>query len=95
MWYDLNMTIHVHATYRAGLIHPEVPLNLPDNTPVDVTVVPTNGGPTRPIQEVEPPRATSPRITVEQLRAMLEKHAVSIGSLPFDFSRADIYQDHD
>jgi hypothetical protein len=89
------MTIHVHATYRAGLIHPEVPLNLPDNTPVEVTIVPSNSHGLTPHPEDEPPRAKSPRITVEQFRAMLKEHSVSVGTLPIDFSRTDIYLDHD
>jgi hypothetical protein len=35
------MSIDVNATYRDGALHPETPLNLPDNTPVRVHVVPT------------------------------------------------------
>jgi hypothetical protein len=89
------MTIHVHATYRAGLIHPDVPLNLPDNTPVDVTVVANGGGQTASSQEGDPPRAVSPRFTSEQLRELIAKHGVSVGTLPIDFSRSDIYSDHD
>jgi hypothetical protein len=33
------MTIDIDATYRDGAIHPNTPLNLPNNTPVRVHVV--------------------------------------------------------
>jgi hypothetical protein len=88
------MTINVHATYRAGLIHPDVPLNLPDNTPIELTIVASDAQ-ANPLQAADPPRAISPRITVDELRSILAKHAVSVGTLPVDFSRADIYEDHD
>jgi len=29
------------------------------------------------------------------LRELIAKYSVSVGSLPADFSRADIYSDHD
>jgi predicted DNA-binding antitoxin AbrB/MazE fold protein len=32
------MTIHIHATYRDGLIHPDQPLNLPDGAELRLTV---------------------------------------------------------
>jgi len=89
------MTIHVHATYRAGVIHPDQPLELPDNTEVDLTVVPVaaeNGASTAADTVVRPP---APRISVEELRDRLAKYAVSVEPLPPDFSRADIYRDHD
>jgi hypothetical protein len=44
-----------------------------------------------------PPR-TAPRLTLEEFRAVLDKLASgerAKGSLPPDFSRADIYFDHD
>ncbi len=33
------MNIDIDATYRDGALHPETPLNLPENTPVRVRVV--------------------------------------------------------
>jgi hypothetical protein len=33
------MTIEIDGTYRDGAIHPNTPLNLPNNTPVRVHVV--------------------------------------------------------
>ncbi|MEX2171864.1 MAG: antitoxin family protein [Pirellulales bacterium] len=32
------MSIQIEATYRDGVIHPNQPLDLPDNTPVSVVV---------------------------------------------------------
>lgn len=79
------MTIHVHATYRAGLIHPDRPLNLPDNTEVNLTVVPITSG------TAEPVRPPAPRVSPEELLRRLGQHAVRAASLPREFSRADIY----
>jgi hypothetical protein len=88
------MTINVHATYRDGLIHPAVPLNLPDSTPVEVTVVASdNGKDAMPTGDAS--QALSPRFTRDQLRERIAKYGVSVGTLPVDFSRADIYSDHD
>jgi hypothetical protein len=87
------MPIDIDATYRDGAIHPDTPLNLPDNTPVRVHVVP------KPVRiaetQEESVRPPAPRISVEELRERLAKYAVSVEPLPPDFSRADIYRDHD
>jgi hypothetical protein len=94
------MSIDIDATYRDGAIHPDQPLNLPDNTPVHVRVVPKAEGflpdpfPTKR-EEVLAIRPTPPRITAEEFDALVEKYSVSVGSLPLDFSREDIYSDHD
>jgi hypothetical protein len=82
------MTIDIDATYRDGALHPDTPLNLPNNTPVHIRVVAKSEQNT-----VEPP--PSPRFTAEEFRARIAKYAVSVGSLPPDFSREDIYSDHD
>jgi hypothetical protein len=94
------MTIDIDATYRDGAIHPDVPLNLPDNTPLHVRVVAKPAGllpdpfPTKR-EEVLAIRPKSPRVTAEEFEALVEKYSVSVGSLPVDFSREDIYSDHD
>jgi hypothetical protein len=82
------MTIDIDATYRDGAIHPNVPLNLPENTPVRVHVVAKS----QKEKVVLPP---SPRFTAEELRERIAKYGVSVGTLPPDFSREDIYSDHD
>jgi hypothetical protein len=89
------MTIDIDATYRDGALYPEAPLNLPENTPVRVRVVPKpESSPTRLAESrALPPK--SPRITPEEFRARIAKYAVRVGSLPPDFSREDIYSDHD
>jgi hypothetical protein len=94
------MTIDIDATYRDGAIHPDTPLNLPNNTPVHVRVA-TKPGISPPIpfpttrEEVLAIRPKSPKFTAEQLDELIDKYSVSVGSLPEDFSRADIYSDHD
>ncbi|MGE3243116.1 MAG: hypothetical protein AB7G28_03795 [Pirellulales bacterium] len=40
-------------------------------------------------------RPKSPKLTPEEFDAIIDKYSVSIGSLPADFSREDIYSDHD
>lgn len=95
------MSIEIDATYRAGAIYPDQPLALPENTPVRVVVVEKEVRPrvlsTKGLSrdEIIAMRPKSPRITSEEFRARIAKHAVSVGSLPADFSRADIYSDHD
>jgi hypothetical protein len=37
----------------------------------------------------------SPRFTADELRERIAKYGVSVGTLPRDFSRDDIYSDHD
>jgi hypothetical protein len=77
------MSIEFDATYRDGAILPDVPLNLPNNTPVHVTVA------------AKSPSPPSPRITVEEFDALFKKHRFEAPPLRDDFSRADIYSDHD
>jgi hypothetical protein len=92
------MTIHVHATYRAGAIYPDQPLGLPENTEVQVTIIPVAnpaGHPTGEEPDIVPFRPKSPKITPEEFRALVDKYSVSVGTLPPDFSREDIYSDHD
>jgi hypothetical protein len=92
------MTIHVHATYRDGAIYPDQPLALPENTEVDVVVVPvakTCSSPAGQQPDIDAIRPRSPKITSDEFRALIAKHAVRVGSLPPDFSRENIYSDHD
>jgi hypothetical protein len=89
------MAIHVDATYRDGVIEPDQPLALPNNTPLRVVVVPQAAGRQLSREEIEAIRPKSPRITPEEFDALLDKYSVSVGSLPEDFSREDIYSDHD
>ena len=78
-----SMTFLTPATYRGGAIH----LDLPENTPVLVHVVP------KPLpfptmrEEILAIRPKSPRITPEEFDALIDKYSVSVGSLPEDFSR--------
>jgi hypothetical protein len=89
------MTIDINATYRDGAIYPETPLNLPNNVPVRVRVLAKDDISPLTKEQIAFLRPTSPRITSEEFRARIAKYAVSVGSLPPDFSREDIYSDHD
>jgi hypothetical protein len=89
------MTIDIDATYRDGAIHPDTPLNLPNNTPVHVRVVAKSEPIPLTKEEIIALRPKSPRITPGEFRARIAKYAVKVGSLPPDFSREDIYSDHD
>lgn len=90
------MTFHIHATYRAGAIHPDQPLGLPDNTEVHVVVVPVGDVTKLAVPEdIDALRPKAPRFTADELHERLAKSAVRVGSLPPDFSREDIYSDHD
>lgn len=85
------MSIYLHAKYKAGVIHPDQPLALPDDSEIELVVtavaLPANGQ--------SRARPAAPKFSAEELFARLENHAVSVGALPADFSRADIYHDHD
>jgi hypothetical protein len=100
------MSIEFDATYRSGAIVPNQPLALPDNTPVRVVVVQKDAttpernprgislkGLTR--DEIIAMRPRSPKLTPEEFDAIIEKYSISAPSLPPDFSREDIYSDHD
>jgi hypothetical protein len=89
------MNLDVDATYRDGAIYPVMPLNLPDNTRVRVRVLTHVAGPPKTLEEVIALRPKSPSFTAEELDALIEKFNISAPSLPADFSRADIYSDHD
>lgn len=95
------MSIEFDATYRAGALHPDQPIALPENAPVRVLVVERDVPPhvvsTKGLSRAEiiALRPKSPRFTGDELRALIAKHAVSVGALPPDFSREDIYSDHD
>ena len=89
------MTIEIDATYRDGAFHPNQPFQLPENTPVHVVVTPKTANQPLSCEQILAIRPTSPRITSEEFRARIAEHAVHVRSLPADFSREDIYSDHD
>lgn len=93
--YNYSMSIQIEATYRDGVIHPDQPLDLPDNTPVSVVVPVVKAQAKLTREEIIAMRPKSPKITVEEFRERIAKYAVHVGSLPPDFSREDIYSDHD
>jgi predicted DNA-binding antitoxin AbrB/MazE fold protein len=80
----------IEATYRDGAFYPVNPITLPENTRVEINLP---AQPTR--EEIIAMRPKAPKFTGAQLDALIEANHVSVGSLPADFSRADIYSDHD
>jgi predicted DNA-binding antitoxin AbrB/MazE fold protein len=80
----------IEATYRDGAFYPVHPINLPENTRVEVRV---------PAQlsreEIIAMRPKAPKISSEEFCRIIKENSVSVGSLPLDFSREDIYSDHD
>jgi hypothetical protein len=89
------MAIQVDATYRDGMIQPDHPLSLPNNTPLHVVVVPKPVDRPMTREEILAMQPKSPQFTAEELRERLAKYAMSAGRLSPDFSREDIYSDHD
>jgi hypothetical protein len=86
----------IQATYRDGAFYPDQPLSLPENTPAQVVVAAQPAEQEKlSREEIIAMRPKSPKITPEEFEALIKKHSVSVGSLPPDFSRADIYSDHD
>ena len=88
------MSIKIHATYKDGVLLLDGPLPLPEGAELDVTVTLDEGQPAASIGKA----AIAPKpakISSEEFLARVKKYAVGVGSLPVDFSRADIYRDHD
>jgi hypothetical protein len=76
-----------HATYEHGILRLDVPLPLPEQT--RVTGIVSNAAPA----ETLPSAADS--MTIEEFDRQLDELALDVPPLPADFSRADIYLEHD
>lgn len=87
------MIIHIEATYENGILRPSEPLNLPDATPVHVTIIPQSDIVADDTDEDVLP--TGPILTTEEFRRVMEQGTIRAPSLPVDFDRDDIYSDHD
>lgn len=83
------MSTPIHATYRAGVLHPDRPLDLPENTSVELLVSVVAGA----TDEGQQLRPTAPRISTDELRDRVARYGIDVGALSPTFSRADIYQD--
>jgi hypothetical protein len=78
------MSVEFHATYEHGILRLDIPLALPEQTRV-----------TGVVRNVEPP-ATQDQLSPEEFDRLLDDLAMPLGgTLPADFSREDIYFDHD
>jgi predicted DNA-binding antitoxin AbrB/MazE fold protein len=80
----------VHAIYENGVFKPKEPVALPEQTEVvfEPRVVD---------QKVEPMLLSDPDLSPEEFGRLLDEMAARPPgkTLPSDFSRADIYDDHD
>jgi predicted DNA-binding antitoxin AbrB/MazE fold protein len=77
------------AVVDHGVLKPVVPLNLPENSRVRLTVIQEPV----PVETAQPPTQSGSQL--DSFDAELESLLFSGPSLPPDFSRADIYADHD
>lgn len=77
------MVIHIESTYENGVLRPSEPLDLPNQTPVHVTVV---------SEEILP---DAPQLTVDEFRKIMKEGTFRGGTLSVDFDRDDIYSDYD
>jgi len=83
------MTNEFHATYEQGVLKLDAPLSLPEQARVKGVVV-----------GIETPngvgQTTAPQLSDAEFERLLDEFSVSgCASLPVDFSREDIYLDHD
>lgn len=79
-----------HATYERGVLRLDAPLSLPEQARVVGLVVGVNA-PTG-----EPLKALSNELADDEFERLLDEFSIhGTSSLPADFSRADIYLDHD
>jgi hypothetical protein len=78
-----------HATYADGVLKLDVPLALPEQARVTglVTGIESASG-----QSIAP---AASGLTDEEFERQLDELALDVPPLPADFSRADIYLDHD
>jgi Protein of unknown function DUF104 len=87
------MTRNVEAVYEHGILRPLEPLDLPENQRVTVTIQdhlePKNGAPSPAVPDVALSDADFDRLLDELASGPALPH------LPADFSRADVYLDHD
>jgi predicted DNA-binding antitoxin AbrB/MazE fold protein len=86
------MTRIVEAVYEHGILRPLEPLDLPENERVTVTIVhleAINGAPSPALPDVA--------LSDEDFDRLLDELASgpALPHLPADFSRADVYLDHD
>ena len=87
------MTTTVHAVFENGVFRPKEPVVLPEAS--EVAFEPRLVSP--PADAALPVFISNPQLTLDEFREKLrEMAAMSTGqSLPTDWSRADLFDDHD
>jgi hypothetical protein len=83
------MSNEFHATYADGVLKLDVPLALPEQARVTGLVTGVESASGQPIA----PAASG--LTDEEFEGQMDDLALDVPPLPADFSRADIYLDHD
>jgi predicted DNA-binding antitoxin AbrB/MazE fold protein len=74
------MIQHIRAIYENGVLRPPTPLNLPDDTQVDLAI------------ESSRERVA---LSDAEVKKLLDEFAVDVPKTESTFSREDIYFDHD
>ena len=87
--------VTIHAVFENGVFRPTVPVQLPESREVEfeLRLVPPHSS----ALGSEPVFISRPQLSIEEFGHKLAEMAAigSVQSLPPDFSRADIYDDHD
>ena len=81
------MSQEFHATYEHGILRLDVPLPLPEQT--RVTGIVSN------VESAAAPSVAQKSMSAEEFERQFDELAIDVPPLPADFSRADIYLDHD
>ncbi len=81
------MSQEFNATYEHGILRLDAPLALPDKARVTGIVSNVESSDTTPVHQDS--------ISPEEFERLLDELAMDVPPLPQDFSRADIYLDHD
>jgi hypothetical protein len=81
------MSQEFHATYEHGILRLDVPLPLPEQT--RVTGIVSN------VESAAAPSVAQKPMSDEEFERRFDELAIDVPPLPPDFSRADVYLDHD
>jgi len=83
----MSMSQEFHAIYEHGILRLDVPLPLPEQT--RVTGIVSN------VESAATDFAAQDSMSLEEFERQLDELSLDVPPLPPDFSRADIYLDHD
>ena len=81
------MSQEFQATYEHGVLRPDAPLALPEHARVV--------GSFSKVEDLAASTVETAQVSIDELDRTLEELSLDVRPLPADFSRADIYLDHD